>query len=123
MESCIKSCAIHSAIEVLEQEPSDDMVSRGVFEQVKWERDVAIEQLKELGYGLGEKPRIGHCKECKNFEYNSVAKIDEIPLIVAHEICKKWGDGCKTSENGYCFLFEPKMSEIPADLDKESDKE
>ena len=34
-----------------------DAVSRGVFEQVKWERDVAIEQLKELGYGLGEKPR------------------------------------------------------------------
>lgn len=26
-------------------------------EQIKWERDVAIEQLKELGYGLGEKIR------------------------------------------------------------------
>jgi hypothetical protein len=29
-------------------------------EQIKWERDMAIEQLKELGYGLGEKPRTGH---------------------------------------------------------------
>ena len=27
------------------------------IEQIRWERDVAIEQLKELGYGLGEKIR------------------------------------------------------------------
>ena len=46
------------------------------------------------------------CKDCKYFEYDSVAKVDGIPLIVAHEICNKWGEGCKTSENGYCFLFE-----------------
>ena len=43
------------AIEALEQKPSNDMVSCGVFEQAVWERDVAIEQLKELGYELGEK--------------------------------------------------------------------
>lgn len=29
----------------------------GAFEQIKWERDVAIDQLKQLGYDLGEKPR------------------------------------------------------------------
>lgn len=34
-----------------------DGVSQSVFDQIKWERDVAIEQLKDLGYGLGEKPR------------------------------------------------------------------
>lgn len=39
---------------LLEQKPCNDMVSRGVFEQVMWERDIAIEQLKELGYELGE---------------------------------------------------------------------
>ena len=27
------------------------------FEQIEWERDCAIEQLKELGYGLGERVR------------------------------------------------------------------
>jgi len=54
----------------------------------------------------------GHCKECKYFEYDSVAKVDGIPLIVAHEICNKWGDGCKTKEDGYCFLFEPRESEV-----------
>lgn len=55
-----------------------------------------------------EQPKIGHCKNCKYFEYDSVAKVDGIPLIVAHEVCNKWGDGCKTKEDGYCFLFEPK---------------
>ena len=30
---------------------------KGAIEQIKWERDVAIEQLKKLGYGLGEKIR------------------------------------------------------------------
>jgi len=33
----------------------DDTVSRGVFEQVMRERDIAIEQLHELGYELGQK--------------------------------------------------------------------
>ena len=47
------------------------------------------------------------CKDCKYFEYESVAKVDGIPLIVAHEICSKWGNGCKTREDGYCFLYEP----------------
>lgn len=46
------------------------------------------------------------CKDCKYFEYDSVAKVDGIPLIVAHEICNKWGGGCQTSEDGYCYLFE-----------------
>ena len=60
---------------------------------------------------LEQEPKTGHCKDCKFFEYNSVAKVDGIPLIVAHEICSKWGDGCKTNEDGYCFLFEPRESE------------
>ena len=50
---------------------------------------------------------IGHCKDCKYFEYDSVAKVDGILLIVAHEICNKWGNGCKTKEDGYCYLYEP----------------
>ena len=62
--------------------------------------DMAIQALKQ-------EPKMGHCKDCKYFEYDSIAKVDGIPLIVAHEICNKWGNGCKTKEDGYCFLFEP----------------
>lgn len=69
------------------------------------------DRCRECGakYGklLKQEPKTGHCKDCKYFEYDSVAKVDGIPLIVAHEICSKWGDGCKTKEDGYCFLFEP----------------
>ena len=64
-------------------------------------------------YNLQE-PKTGRCKDCKYFEYDSVAKVDGIPLIIAHEICNKWGDGCKTKEDGYCFLFEPQESEKQA---------
>lgn len=55
---------------------------------------------------IGKGVPLPKCKECKYFEYDSVAKVDGIPLIVAHEICNKWGNGCKTREDGYCFLFE-----------------
>ena len=60
---------------------------------------------------LDQESNIGHCKDCRYFEYDSVAKVDGIPLIVAHEICNKWSDGCKTREDGYCFLFEPQEGE------------
>ena len=44
------------AIKALEQEPKTECSC----EQIKWERDTAMAQLKELGYGLGEKPKTGH---------------------------------------------------------------
>ena len=47
----------------------EDAISREVFEQVMWERDIAIQQLKELGYGFGEKiePQATNCDGCKHF--------------------------------------------------------
>ena len=69
------------------------------------ERQKAIEYVENLP-SVTPIELTGHCKDCKYFEYDSVAKVDGIPLIVAHEICSKWGDGCKTREDGYCFLFE-----------------
>lgn len=60
---------------------------------------------------LEQEPKTGHCRECKYFEYDSVAELDGMPLIGAHEICLRWGNGCKTKEDGYCFLFDPQESE------------
>lgn len=48
------------------------------------------------------------CKNCKHFELNHWESVSGIPLIVAHEICTKWGDGCKTDSDGYCFMGERK---------------
>lgn len=46
------------------------------------------------------------CKDCRYFETDLWEEINGIPLIVAHEMCTRWGRGCKTRENGYCFLAE-----------------
>lgn len=35
--------------------PTVDAVPVGAYKQVRWERDIAIGQLRELGYELGEK--------------------------------------------------------------------
>ena len=56
-------------------------------------------------------PEIVRCKDCKYFEYDHIENVNGIPLIVAHEICTRWGDGVKTSENGYCFLAERRQHE------------
>ena len=67
------------AISALKQ--TRDTVSRGVFEQVMWERDIAIEQLYELGYELGQK--IESCD-------NTISR--EAVLSKIKEVCfsKKW---------------------------------
>lgn len=35
--------------------PAADVVSKDLYEQIKWERDVALAQLEEYGVSLGEK--------------------------------------------------------------------
>ena len=115
--------ALDMAIKVLEQQPCEEVISRqavlddisrvGLFKSDTKEVQAIAECLRavEALPSVTLQSKTGHCKECKYFEYDRVANIDGIPLIVAHEICSRWGDGCKTNEGGYCFLFEPKKSE------------
>lgn len=78
--------AIKMAIKALEQKPCDDTVSRGVFEQVMWERDTAIEQLRKLGYELGQK--VEPCEDCVSRQaVIDIVKKNCIPLepiIIKH---------------------------------------
>ena len=53
--------------------PAADVVSRGLFEQIKWERDIAMEQLKEYGISFGAKKsddvvKVVRCCECVYWE-------------------------------------------------------
>lgn len=48
------------------------------------------------------------CKDCKYFELDHIEPFSVITVIVAHEICTKWGRCCKTNENGFCHLAERK---------------
>lgn len=110
--------ACEVVIKALEQQPCDDCISREKALQIirAWfDREATPSDLKneiEQLPPVTPQPKMGHCKDCKYFEYDSVAKVNGIPLIIAHEICKRWGDGCKSKEDGYCFLFEPKTQEV-----------
>lgn len=46
------------------------------------------------------------CKDCKHFNLDKWGKVNDIPLIVAHEICDFWGEGCKTDKDAYCSFAE-----------------
>lgn len=57
------------------------------------------------------------CKDCKYFELDHFdnfclptenGEVVTVPIITSHEICSRWSDGCKTSEDGYCYLAERK---------------
>ena len=50
------------------------------------------------------------CKDCKHFECDHPYIIQGIPVL-GHEVCNAWGGGCKTDENGYCFMAERKGGE------------
>jgi hypothetical protein len=118
--------ALDIAIKALEREPCEDAISRQAVHEaiVRWAGSMSVlialptretipllDSIHKLPSVKPQEIRTGHCKGCKYFEYDSVAKVDGIPLIVAHEICSRWGAGCKTKEDGYCFLFEPQESE------------
>ncbi len=114
----IQDDVTETIIKALEQELCEDAISRqDVRHILNHEVKMPIKVWKKLFKlvddlpSVNPQPKTGYCKDCKYFEYDSVAKVDGIPLIVAHEICSKWGDGCKTKEDGYCFLFEPQESE------------
>ena len=50
------------------------------------------------------------CKDCRHFEYDHPYIIQGIPVL-GHEVCNAWGGGCKTDENGYCFMAERRDGE------------
>ena len=52
--------------------------------------------------------KIIRCRDCRHFETDVWAAVGGVPLIVAHEMCMKWGQGCRTSPDGFCFMAERK---------------
>lgn len=55
-------------------------------------------------------PDIVQCKDCKHFYLDKPYVIQGVPVL-GHEVCDAWGDGCKTSQDGYCFLAERRTDE------------
>lgn len=100
-ESCESSDCDWMAF--IDKEPAADVVSKGLYEQIKWERDVALAQLEEYGVSLGEKADVAevrhgrwefgkdlpdsfgsinknkyhlYCSECRNQAFNKTTDND-----------------------------------------------
>lgn len=69
------------------------------------------EYISEYGEYTDEQIRMIHCKDCKYYHEDFWGEIDGLPIIIAHQICSKWGNGCKTLENGYCHFGEQRGKE------------
>lgn len=61
------------------------------YDQVAWERDLAVQQLKDYGVGLGQRKnenlaKVTHCKDCKYGDYTKdyvwlpSSKVEELVL-------------------------------------------
>ena len=76
----------------------------GAIDQIRWERDVAIEQLNDLGYGLGEKPREDNSSSDKLIKAS-----DAVDVVAKHSAL--YGDGEISTDDGEALLYGI-MSEI-----------
>ena len=53
---------------------------------------------------------IVRCKDCRFFEYDHPYIVQGVPVL-GHLVCDKWGDGCRTAEDGFCFMAERRTDE------------
>lgn len=64
--------------------PAVDAVSRAVFEQIKWERDCAMQQLKDHGIPFGgiapDVVKVVRCKDCKFAYINSFSAAEGVAV-------------------------------------------
>lgn len=88
------------------QKAFDDGYANG-YSQARFDYEPKTDTLDKV---LSEQIK-GRCFECIHFELDAMIDCDGVPLIGAHKICNKWGRGCKTDTNGYCFMFEGKKTQ------------
>ena len=99
---------------------TDDLISRqAAIDAINkaFERVFAWDGTSPLGDKVLEnvpsaQPEITRCKDCGHFHYDTPYVIQGVPVL-GHEVCDFWGDGCKTSENGYCSFAERREDERP----------
>lgn len=84
-------------LESIDDAPTVEAIPKGVYEQVKWERDMAVQQLNDYGVQLGEKAdcvRVVRCKDCYFKRINSFTKGCEIARCTLHEMGVALDDFC-----------------------------
>ena len=72
--------ALCMAISALQAQ--EETVSRKVYEQISWERDIAVMQLKDLGYSLGEKIRTVGDTISRQAANTKIKKYRKKPVVI-----------------------------------------
>ena len=75
--------------------------------------DSAIELIESVPTIDASYIQVIRCADCKYYHEDFWGDIEglPIPIIIAHQVCTKWGSGCKTIENGYCHFGELRSEE------------
>lgn len=97
-QAVVKMC-----IEEIDNLKPVDAVSRGVHDQVRWERDTDIGQLEEHGIPFGgiapDVVKVVRCKDCKNFcPYEGAEHKGDCAELVGLESCVYEDDFCSYGE-------------------------
>lgn len=81
--------------------PTADVVSKGLYEQIKFERDIAMEQLQENGIAFGADVQRGRwlfvCEHANQLDYecencrNHIQTINEPDYILTYKRCPNCG--------------------------------
>ena len=100
---------IEEARNAVNDAPAADVISRGVFEQVKWERDMAMQQLEEHGIPFGGEAddvvNVVRCKDC----IHSVQLLDRLMCKrTAHKSENGWFGLRATADKHFCSYGERK---------------
>ena len=108
---------------VVAQQPTVEAVPKSYAEQIRWERDVAVGQLNEIGCQFGQKMDevkkleavpVVHCKECKNW-HKDIGWCDKHSHFIDSdgEFCHPWesSNWKMFDENDFCSDGERRENE------------
>ena len=94
-------------VEAVKNAPAVDAVSRAVFEQIYWERNQAIEQLRDYDIPFGgiapDVVKVVRCKDCKHFE---IDEGDFLGLCKCGSIDTNHGGEIYPEEDFFCAYGE-----------------
>lgn len=92
-----RQAAIDALERTKEKDPKGDIAS--FYNTITDNKIAVVEALPSA------QPEIIRCRDCKHFEYDHPYVIQGVPVL-GHLVCNRWGDGCKTDEDGFCFMAE-----------------
>lgn len=86
----------------VEIQPAADVISKGLYEQIKWERDVALAQLEEYGVSLGEKADVMKVRHGRWERTGTLVGLMNFEHFYRCTACGRRGGNTKTNYCPHC---------------------